>query len=223
MSGSMEKSALRVEGEDDKQMILHLLRRHGVNLDEKPMASALPEIKPTHGVGELLKTMDSHIKGSVDRVIGFVLDGDIDPQKQWSKIAKCLLGFGVEVDSIPRIGGFRTRIEELNATVGVWLMPDNASPGVLEDFLRRIIDVDNRLIGFAEHASDEARASHGALFPTAARTKAVIRTWLAWQEEPGHPYGRALAKRYFNSDSDLALQFVTWFKELYGISERISE
>jgi len=31
-------------------------------------------------------------------------------------------------------------------------------------------------------------------------TKALIHTWLAWQDDPGTPLGQAITKRYFDAD-----------------------
>ena len=54
----------------------------------------------------------------------------------------------------------------------------------------------------------------GALFPDSRRDKAVLRTWLAWQEEPGLPYGLAVSRHYFQ-DTSLARRFAGWFRRLF--------
>ena len=47
------------------------------------------------------------------------------------------------------------------------------------------------------------------------RSKALIHTWLAWQEEPGTPLGLAVTKRYLDADHALARQFVQWLRRLF--------
>ncbi len=42
-----------------------------------------------------------------------------------------------------------------------------------------------------------------------------ILAWLAWQEEPGLPYGLAVSKHYFRHDMALAGRFVDWFKRVF--------
>jgi hypothetical protein len=45
--------------------------------------------------------------------------------------------------------------------------------------------------------------------------KAVVRTFLAWQRDPGSPPGQSITKTYLDAESPLALRFVRWLKELY--------
>ena len=78
------------------------------------------------------------------------------------------------------------------------------------------------LLDYARESTENARA-HGARYPeTAGGTmKAVLHTWLAWQEEPGLPYGTAIRARYFRHDSPVAECFVKWFRRVFeGVSVR---
>ena len=47
--------------------------------------------------------------------------------------------------------------------------------------------------------------------------KAVLHTWLAWQQVPGLPYGTAMRARYFRDDSPAAQAFVSWFRTVFSI------
>lgn len=42
-----------------------------------------------------------------------------------------------------------------------------------------------------------------------------IHTWLAWQEEPGKPFGIALKAGYFDHQSPAADHFVDWFTQTF--------
>ena len=57
----------------------------------------------------------------------------------------------------------------------------------------------------------------GARFSDNDADKAVLHTWLAWQEEPGLPYGTAMRARFFRGDSPAAQAFVTWFRKVFNI------
>jgi hypothetical protein len=46
-----------------------------------------------------------------------------------------------------------------------------------------------------------------------------VYSWLAWQDEPGKPYGLAMKARYFQHDSPTAARFVAWFKALYRLDD----
>jgi hypothetical protein len=96
-------------------------------------------------------------------------------------------------------------------------MPDNVEDGKLEDFLIALISQNDLLIAHAKSATDEARTK-GAGFSDPDAIKAVIHAWLAWQQEPGLPYGTAIKAQYFAHDSPAAAPFVRWFKTLYQIA-----
>ena len=49
------------------------------------------------------------------------------------------------------------------------------------------------------------------------RIKAVLHSWLAWQREPGLPYGTALKARFFEADLAVAKESAKWFKAVYQI------
>lgn len=93
-------------------------------------------------------------------------------------------------------------------------MPDNRRSGALEPFLRDLVDTNDQLLPLAVRSTDSAKKA-GAQFPDTRRDKAVLRTWLAWQKEPGLPYGLAVSKHYFRHDMALAGRFVAWFKRVF--------
>ena len=96
------------------------------------------------------------------------------------------------------------------------MMPDNQSPGAIEHFLETLINDEDPLIEFARKSVDDA-IEHGAQIVESNKLKAVLRTWLAWQDTPGLPYGTAIRAKFFEHNSDLANSFVDWFKRLYKI------
>ena len=44
-----------------------------------------------------------------------------------------------------------------------------------------------------------------------------LACWLAWQQEPGRPYGTAIKNHYFRPERPLGISFVAWVKLLCGI------
>ena len=100
------------------------------------------------------------------------------------------------------------------ARVGVWLMPDNEQDGALEHFLETLVAESDPLIEHARSATTQAREL-GARFGGNAHRKAVLHAWLAWQENPGLPYGSAIRARCFRHDSPVAGRFVAWFRRVF--------
>ncbi len=85
----------------------------------------------------------------------------------------------------------------------------------LED-ISELVAADDPLIDHATTATATAKQL-GAKFSKPDTKKATLHTWLAWQKEPGKPYGTAIRARYFRVDSPAAQQFVAWFKRLFTI------
>jgi hypothetical protein len=101
--------------------------------------------------------------------------------------------------------------------VGVWLMPDNREPGILEHFLAKLIPDGDGCWPHAEAATARAREL-GAPLAAKDAMKGILYTWLAWREEPGLPFGTALTARVLRHDSAEALAFVAWFNKLFFAS-----
>jgi len=98
--------------------------------------------------------------------------------------------------------------------VGIWIMPDNQTKGILEDFLRFLVPEGSAL--FEHVKSSVAAIPQGERrFHLLAEPKAVIHTWLAWQEEPGKPLGTAITARYLDPDVTQVDVLVSWLNRLY--------
>lgn len=46
-------------------------------------------------------------------------------------------------------------------------------------------------------------------------SKAVIHTYLAWQDEPDRPLGQAITKQALRPQTDIAVRFTDWLKALF--------
>ncbi len=216
MVNSIRRSKLHVEGKNDQHAIIHLLIRHGIDYDAKDWPATFPSIEAIGSKEDLLAGTETAVRLSNNLSIGFVLDANSSLQDRWTSIKSHLEKVGMEVpDEIP-VGGFVGDAEEFQARVGVWLMPDNQRVGTLEEFLQTLIDESDELISLAEKSSDRAKKL-GASFRDVDRNKAIMHTWLAWQETPGLPYGTAIRARFFRHDSSAANAFVAWFRIVFGI------
>ena len=211
-----ERSSLHVEGKDDLHAICHLLIRHGIDYDQRPWPGNFPRIKEIGGKEPLLSGIETAVSVSNRRSIGFVLDANSSLHDRWVAVTSKLERVNVEVPGEIPPGGFVGRAPEFNARVGVWLMPDNRREGALEHFLLDLVQENDRLLPHAENSTTRARELNADLSENDER-KAVLHAWLAWQEEPGLPYGSAIRARYFRHDSQAARSFVIWFRRLFGI------
>lgn len=52
-------------------------------------------------------------------------------------------------------------------------------------------------------------------FESLKRPKVLMHTWLAWQNEPGKPYGQAITARYLDASLPTGAVFADWLKRVF--------
>ena len=208
MAASIEQSRLHVEGKDDDHAIRHLLIRHGIDL---------PPIHVAGSREKLLEGVYTAVSLSNGRSVGFVLDANSSLQDRWKRWRRGFASSIWKCRTRSRPMAFVGKSATYGARVGVWLMPDNERDGALEHFLETLVAESDPLIEHARSATSQAK-DLGARFADNdnAHRKAVLHAWLAWQEDPGLPYGSAIRARYFRHDSPVAGRFVAWFRQVFG-------
>jgi len=196
---------LLVEGFTDEKVVEHLFRWHG--------CTDLCDIRNQGGVDPLLETVPVLVKGSIER-FGVVLDADLDVGDRWAALADRLRAAGYQdVPDRPVPGGLILRTPDL-PVAGVWIMPDNRLPGMIEDFVRLLVPASDVLWPYAESVVAEV-ANRDRRFLAAHESKARIHTWLAWQADPGTPLGLAITKRYLDAGAREAAEFIKWARDLF--------
>jgi len=92
-------------------------------------------------------------------------------------------------------------------------MPDNANEGMLEYLL--IACAPPNAVEVAKEAVNLAKQKQATTFKDVHHSKAVIHTYLAWQDEPGRPLGLSLTSRVLSADTAEATRFVAWLQRLF--------
>ena len=113
----MERSALHVEGKDDLYAIVNLLMRHGVDYENR--RSELPELREIGSCEKVLVGMETAVKTSTGRAIGFVLDADSPIENRWNAVRVRLQRVDVVVPGTPLPVGFVAESAKYKSTVGV--------------------------------------------------------------------------------------------------------
>lgn len=207
---------LLVEGKDDQRVIPHLLEDAGVAWG--PPRGEIVRIHETDGYEKLAGQFRSQLKNAGLLRIGLIVDANSDPAARWQSLAATVAVEHVLPATPPREGVVVPRTRS-GKRLGVWMMPDNASRGMMETFLLALRPGDNGpLLSHVESAVDVARQSYGAPFLAAHRDKAVIHTWLAWQDPPGRQLHDAIKQAMLRASLPCAAPFVAWFKDLFEIS-----
>jgi hypothetical protein len=199
---------LLVEGREDREVVYQLCNYHSINNRD------LFEVEIKDGY-ESLKD-DLMVRPQTGATaIGAVVDADVDPAERWKSLRGALHNAGYnDIPGQPNHGGTIIPSHGVLPSIGIWLMPDNKLAGILEDFARFLVKGGDPLLPRAESCID-AIPAEDRRFKARYRSKALIHTWLAWQEDPGTPLGSAITKRYLNADYDLAMQFVQWLMDLF--------
>lgn len=241
MSSFAPSGKLVVEGRDDNHTIKQLLARHEIDIHSEDSPFKI------HQAGSDSQVIDGiavFAKESGKHPIGFVLD--TDPFKsgrrltridRWRAIREQLVLAGIAFSNdeaninqqLPEDGfiGMSTIYER---EIGIWLMPDNRTDfGTIEDLLLTLVPADDELFLLARLSTENAlgisnrHAESRSLIQEKDRTKGELHAWLAWQVEPGLPYGLAIRRKYFGCDSLVAIRFVEWFRRLFQFPDTRSQ
>lgn len=173
------KKILLVEGNDDEHVVKHVCGARGIQ--------RLDEIKAQGGVDPLLESLPVRLKESDVEVLGVVIDADTDLAARWQSLQVRLTKAGYQ-DIPPQPAAEGTVLDPPSGTllpwVGIWIMPDNQTQGILEDFLRFLIPETSCLFNHVQ-SSIKAIPQEERRFSQLVEPKAVIHTWLAWQTNSG--------------------------------------
>ncbi len=206
---SYHKGILLVEGRDDREVIYQFCNHHEID------NQSLFRVESKNGIENMMDDLRVRVRTEVP-VIGLVVDADTDPHERWHKIDRALAPFGYKLPKTPpQTGLCLPAPNPSRPRLGIWMMPDNHAPGMLEDFLFSLTNIGDPLLVRAEQAVTNIPTEEQR-FRDAHRSKAIIHTWLAWQREPGTPLGLAIRRRYLDPGGTSAVAFLTWLQNVFA-------
>ena len=148
--------------------------------------------------------------------IGIVIDVDTgDIQNRWLQIREKIQVHKYSFPKFPDIQGTVMTGSINQPELGIWLMPDNKNSGMLEDFLIQMAD--QKTISTAKNCLETAMNIGVTNFKKIHFSKALIYTYLAWQNEPGKPLGQSITAHSLKPDSEIAQIFIEWLKRLFNL------
>ena len=122
-------------------------------------------------------------------------------------------GFDVP-ENLPAAGLVLTNAE--NKKAGVWIMPDNNLNGMLEDFVSFLVPPQDQLLQIAHDTLGNIEQQQLHKYAAVHKSKAVIHSWLSWQEIPGTPMGLAITKKYLTTDGETCTRLIQWLNDLFN-------
>lgn len=198
---------LLVEGKNDCHVICALCKALNV-----PKTFGLYDCESDDGV---LKKLNALIHpANPPETIGVVLDVDGRAiESRWQQIQDKIKVHGYDFPESPDPVGTVLPVNGDKPRLGIWLMPNNQDPGMLEDFLLSLANVGS--VSFATESVNCAKEKGLTTFREVHQSKAVIHTYLAWQDEPGKPLGQSITNHVLNPETDIAKRFIVWLTRLF--------
>ena len=192
---------LLVEGQDDKHVVLHICQRY----DNPPTFDILDK----EGIDPLLKSIGPEVKVPDRETVGIVVDANTNFDARWQAIRSRLRDAGISAPSTIDPSGI---IIDGKPRVGVWLMPDNASPGELEDFVAAMIPQGDSVWPLAQSYIAGIRAPE---FAAGKVRRAEVHAWLATRADP-RQMGTAIKARDLDIEVKACQLFVRWLRSLFS-------
>lgn len=198
---------LLVEGDNDCHVVMALCAAHNV-----PETFGIYQCNSDTGVLKRLNALI--IRPNPPQVIGVMLDADSPTlESRWQSIKSKLKHYNYTFPSNPDINRIILESSANEPKLGFWLMPNNQDSGMLEDFCAELAVPTS--IAVARECVEEAKVKQATTFKEVHLSKAIIHTYLAWQDEPGRPLGQAITKQALRADSDIAIKFTNWLTQLF--------
>lgn len=208
----MKESTLLVEGNNDLHVVKALCNKFSIEetfdvIDKKSIEKLLEAIPAE--INRLIRPGRN--------CLGIMVDADQNMLHRWNQITRILSDKGYHVPDNPDVQGTIISHPALGMpVVGVWLMSNNLDIGMIEDFISILVPDDDKSFSFAEETLTALEKQSLHKYRKIHRAKALIHTWLAWQEDPGTPLGLAITKSYLTANKDLCQQFVDWLDRLFN-------
>ena len=206
-NANAQSQVLLVEGRDEERVVMSLRERVG----------SIPDfdVIEKRGILNLLEAIEGETKAPGRTTVGILVDANDDLAGRWQAVGHRLRSVGVAppamvdpngsiIDGNPREGRPR---------VGVWLMPDNAQPGELEDFIAAMIPDDDPVWPLSRAYIADIPARHRK-FASRKTLTAEVHAWLAAREKP-RPMGTAIMARDLDVESEICRRFVSWLRDLF--------
>jgi len=132
------KNLILVEGKNEEHVFGHLFHHHGIQ-------KGIIDFKSKDGIANLLDSLSVELRGSELERLGIVVDADTNLKSRWDSLRHILMTAGYRaVPRDPLPDGSIIQQEDM-PVVGIWLMPDNRLPGMLEDFVGFLVPQGNHL------------------------------------------------------------------------------
>ena len=179
-----------------------------------------------NGITKIIPALSAALKDPEIQKIAVILDADKNFDSIIESICSNLKVNGFIFPKYKKNSGLITNQVTSNIVtkkiVGVWIMPNHESNGMLEDFLINIIPQnDSQKNSVNEFLNKLEELELNLYNKDLHRSKAFIHCWLSIQKSPGKPFGQAIDMNLFNlktlSENSYLYHFLNWYDTLEKI------
>jgi hypothetical protein len=213
---------LLVEGDDDKYFFNKICTLF--NLSPNIKVAVPKDFNSQNSKGGVLESLPPLLKQLADgslRKLAVIVDADYEEQyglgyqKTIQKITELvtLQEFVLIQNTENHASGLIFENGAELANFGLWVMPNNQDSGMLEDFVKTCIKIDE--LSLFNHANQVVHAISEPKFKPHHYAKAEVSTWLAWQKQPGHGLYRAVHDELLDTDHALFQKLAHWLKQIF--------
>ena len=199
---------LLVEGANDLHVVKHIADASQLTVNF--------ETRDSNGYRHLLGQLKTEPLVTEREVLGIVVDADDYPERRWDAVLGQLSRHGFDVPPVPDKNGTIIAGSDTHPSIGIWMMPNNSSPGELEDFVADMIPNDDPIWPRSEAYIDNIPREHRKFKGKIVRAK--VLSWIATREDPGF-MGQAIARGDLNTNAPLCQAFIAWLNRLFTDSD----
>lgn len=197
--------ALLVEGNDEVQVINRIAALS--SLPRIPMLNA-------EGINNLLDLIEPQVEVENRQALGIIVDANDNLNARWQSLSHELALSGITLPPTPDPAGTIIPAQNDLPRVGVWLWPNNQSPGELEDFIISLIPENDPVWPLSEEYINNILAQNLNKFPQGKKSRAQVHAWLAAREDPRR-MGQAIQYGDLNPHAPPLSAFAAWLARLF--------
>jgi hypothetical protein len=220
---------LLVEGETDKKFFQKLFERLNLQVKVEPGFDVSPKTpldygEKRDGKASLLDLLNGRLKGLQDGTIthcGVVLDADFEKDGWGAKRTLenikgkiTTLDFSADPIHLDSCGGFIFPHNDGLKPLGVWIMPDNFSEGMMEHMIANAVQQGETQL--LQYAGNVVSSLENKKFKTHHLIKAHVSTWLAWQKLPGEGIDSVIKEDLIDYDAPCMKNLCQWLRKIYS-------
>ena len=219
------KNILLVEGEADRSFFEIICRKFSIDVcvrfaTPRDLVTSQMVKNTKEGVFTLLPELLKQLEQGEIEKLAVVVDADSVVngggfKKTYDKVANIVKPAGYNSPVTNPAAGLVFENNDGLSDFGLWVMPDNANEGMLEDWIKQCLHPSEGVL--YQHAGTSIDAiPGGAKFKPLHRAKAEVATWLAWQEKPGHGLYNAANTDLLNANAPLFVALHAWLKNVFS-------